>query len=161
MTAMQAYTNMMTANNSVAAAWGSSMDMTNIPDWAQQSFAENVMSVFAYSFTKRFQHADFTSRFTRTFLAANPETINDDGTVSLGNLNGNPLMIPQDITAVASSAAPSSAAAVTAVATETSSAGTAASTAGALKGTSGARSLQSSGFLIGVVAALLGAFVAL
>ncbi|KZP24852.1 hypothetical protein FIBSPDRAFT_735205 [Athelia psychrophila] len=142
MTAMQAYTNMMTANNSVAAAWGSSMDMTNIPDWAQQSFAENVM-------------------FTRTFLAANPETINDDGTVSLGNLNGNPLMIPQDITAVASSAAPSSAAAVTAVATETSSAGTAASTAGALKGTSGARSLQSSGFLIGVVAALLGAFVAL
>lgn len=43
MTAMQAYANMVTANNSAAAAWGSSMDMTAIPDWAQEAFAENVL----------------------------------------------------------------------------------------------------------------------
>lgn len=141
MTAMQAYTNSMTANNSAAAAWGSAMDMTNIPDWAQESFAENVM-------------------YTRTFLAANPEVINADGTISMSNLGANPLMVPQDITVAAASAAPSSAAAVTAVATGTSSPGTPASTAGALKSANGARSLKSSGVLIGVVAALLGAVVA-
>lgn len=141
MTAMQAYANMVTANNSAAAAWGSSMDMSAIPDWAQEAFAENVM-------------------FTRTFLAANPEVINDDGSVSLSNLNGAPMMIPQDITAVAASAAASSAPAVTAVATETSSTSAPASTAGAIKSSSGARSLKSSGFLVGVVA-LLGAIVAL
>jgi len=141
MTAMQAYANMVTANNSVAAAWGSDMDMTAIPDWAQEVFAENVL-------------------FTRTFLAANPEVINDDGSISLGNLGDNPLMIPQDITAVTASAATSSAPAVTAVATETSSTAAAASTAGAIKSSSGARSLKSSGFLVGIVA-LLGAVIAL
>jgi len=78
MAAMASYTNMMTANNSMAAGWGSSMDMSQTPSWAQPYMAQNIM-------------------YTRTFLAANPDVMKSDGSVNLGNAGGNPMVIPMDI----------------------------------------------------------------
>ena len=45
MAAMGSYMNMQTANNSMAANWGSNMDMSQIPSWAQPYMAQNVMYV--------------------------------------------------------------------------------------------------------------------
>ncbi|KAI6032707.1 hypothetical protein F5J12DRAFT_779155 [Pisolithus orientalis] len=79
MGAMWQYTQMMTQNNSVAASWAGNVDMSDMPRWARQYVAENVM-------------------YTRTFLAANLETLNEDGSVGLGNAGSAPLMVPVDIT---------------------------------------------------------------
>ncbi|EIW85221.1 hypothetical protein CONPUDRAFT_87708 [Coniophora puteana RWD-64-598 SS2] len=79
MSAMWSYTQMMTANNSLAAAWGSTMDLSNMPDWSWQYVMENVM-------------------YTRTFLAANPSVMSPDGTVNLSNASM-PFAIPMDVTA--------------------------------------------------------------
>lgn len=81
MGAMWQYTQMMTQNNTMAAGWGGGIDMSGMPQWAYQYVAENVM-------------------YTRTFLAANPETLNEDGSVSLSNAGSTPLMVPVDITSV-------------------------------------------------------------
>ncbi|KIM58699.1 hypothetical protein SCLCIDRAFT_1218389 [Scleroderma citrinum Foug A] len=81
MAAMWQYTQMMTQNNTMAANWGGSIDMSGMPQWAQQYVAENVM-------------------YTRTFLAANPETLNADGSVSLANAGNSPLQVPIDITSI-------------------------------------------------------------
>ena len=45
MAAMGSYANMQTMNNSMAANWGSAMDMSKMPSWAQSYMAENVMYV--------------------------------------------------------------------------------------------------------------------
>jgi plastocyanin len=138
MSAMGSYMSSMTSNNTAAANWGSSMDMSAIPSWAQSYFAENVM-------------------YTRTFLAANPETLNSDGSVSLSNLGSNPAMIPTDMSQALNNAASSSSAAP--AATSSAAAKSSATPAGAAK-TSGARALGSSGALVGVVA-VLATFLAL
>lgn len=140
MAAMASYTSMQTMNNTVAANWGSNMDMSQMPGWAQQSMAENVM-------------------YTRVFLAANPDVIGADGTVNMGNAGGNALMVPADITQAANNAASGSSSSATPSATSSSSPSGSASPATAAKG-NGARSLSSSGVLVGVVA-VLGAFLAL
>ncbi|KAJ3573968.1 hypothetical protein NP233_g2094 [Leucocoprinus birnbaumii] len=76
--AYAAVTTNMTMNNTVASNWGGNIDVKSFPEWSQPMVAENVL-------------------YTRNFLAANPNTIKDDGTVDLGNANGSQLMIPQDI----------------------------------------------------------------
>ncbi|KAI6129375.1 hypothetical protein EDD16DRAFT_1471246 [Pisolithus croceorrhizus] len=81
MGAMWQYTQMVTQNNSMAAGWGGNIDMSGMPQWAYQYVAENVM-------------------YTRTFLASNPETLSEDGSVILGNAGSTPLMVPADITSV-------------------------------------------------------------
>jgi hypothetical protein len=43
MAAMWSYMNQMTQGNSQAASWGGSMDMSNVPQWAQQYMVQNVM----------------------------------------------------------------------------------------------------------------------
>jgi len=144
MAAMGSYTNMQTANSTAAASWGSNMDMSALPSWAQASMAENVM-------------------YTRTFLASNPDVMGSDGSVNLGNAGSNPLMIPMDVTAAVNNAASGSSSTASSSASATSS--TAASTgtaapAAAAKSPNGARSLSSSSALAGVVV-IIATFLAL
>lgn len=79
---MRTYTDNATMNSDVASKWGTNFDMSNIPQWAQKTFVENVL-------------------YTRLFLAANPDAID-------GNLGGNPPVVPQDITQVTLNNPPSS-----------------------------------------------------
>jgi hypothetical protein len=51
---MRTYADNATKNSDVASKWGTNLDMSSIPQWAQESFMENVL-------------------YTRTFLAANPD----------------------------------------------------------------------------------------
>jgi plastocyanin len=88
LSAMVSYTNQLTASNNKAANWGNSIDLAKLPDWAHQYVAENTL-------------------YTRTFLAANPEVLGANGAVNLGASGGNPIMIPQDITAALNNAAAS------------------------------------------------------
>jgi plastocyanin len=84
---MRTYTDNATMNSDAAAKWGTNFDMTTVPDWAQQSFVENVL-------------------YTRLFLAANPDAFKDgDVDASLG---GNPPVVPQDITQVTLDNSPNS-----------------------------------------------------
>jgi plastocyanin len=76
---MRTYTDNATMNSSGASSWGTSIDMSSIPQWAQQSFVENVF-------------------YTRLFLAANPDAF-QNGSID-ASLGGNPPVIPQDITQV-------------------------------------------------------------
>ncbi|KIK95887.1 hypothetical protein PAXRUDRAFT_826548 [Paxillus rubicundulus Ve08.2h10] len=89
MASMWSYTQMVTQNSTVAGSWGGNIDMTGMPQWAYQSVAENVM-------------------YTRTFLAANPEVFNADGSVNFSSAGSTPLMVPVDITSLASNNASSS-----------------------------------------------------
>jgi len=140
MSAMNSYTQMMTSNNSLAASWGMNIDLSQVPSWAQPLAAQNIM-------------------YTQSFLAANPEVLNSDGTVDLSKIgtSGNPAMIPTDlanVNAAAGSASSSAAPTTPASASSAASSATGSATpAGAAK-TSGARSLGSSGILAGFVAAL-------
>ena len=78
---MRTYADNATKTSDPASKWGTEFDMGGIPQWAQESFVENVL-------------------FTRTFLAANPEAFTSDGGID-ASLGGNPPVIPQDITQVA------------------------------------------------------------
>ena len=71
------YASNCTASQPKAAAWGTSMDMSNMPSWAQTYAAENIM-------------------YTQSFLAMNPEVMSDKG-VDLAPLASNPIMIPTDV----------------------------------------------------------------
>lgn len=75
----------MTQNNSVAARWGGNIDVASLPPWSHPMVAENVM-------------------YTRSFLASNPETMKDDGSIDLGSSANTPLMIPQDVSVALSNA---------------------------------------------------------
>jgi hypothetical protein len=77
-------------NNTAAANWGGNMDLSQLPAWSHSLVAENVL-------------------FTRNFLASNPEVLKDDGSIDLSTSASTPLMIPQDVAAALSSAAPSGA----------------------------------------------------
>jgi len=75
-----------TANNAQAGQWGDNFDMSAIPDWAQSSFAANVM-------------------YTRTLIGMNPD-IYSTGAVDLSSVASTPLMLPVDISALDASTAP-------------------------------------------------------
>lgn len=103
-----------TVNNAAAARWGSNIEMADLPDWAHEYVAENVL-------------------YTRNFLAANPETMKEDGSIDLSTASTVPLAIPQDVAAAlnnAGASAPSSSAAAdpsspaTSAAAEPSTSGT-------------------------------------
>ncbi|EGN93224.1 hypothetical protein SERLA73DRAFT_172135 [Serpula lacrymans var. lacrymans S7.3] len=127
MSAMWSYTNMMTSNNSAAASWGSNIDMSSMPEWAMSLVAENVM-------------------YSRTFLAANPETLDATGNVNLGAAGSTPLMVPMDITAVMSNSTSNSTAAMAAGSSPSTSAGSTTPTT-----TNGARALASPNMLAGLI----------
>jgi plastocyanin len=128
---MSAYASQATSNNSAAASWGGSIDMSQMPPWAQQYVAENVM-------------------YTRTFLAANPETVNQDGDVNLGAAGSTPLMIPQDITAAFSDDSSATSTAAEPSSTDTSASSTAAAYPSA--SANGASSITSPRVLIAAMA---------
>ncbi|KAH8117467.1 hypothetical protein DFH11DRAFT_1851863 [Phellopilus nigrolimitatus] len=143
--AMAMMTQNMTQGSQGAAAWGGSIDMASMPAWSYNMVAENVM-------------------YSRSFLAANPDVLQSDGSVNLGASSA-PLMIPQDLSAMlaASSASPSSAASPTA-GNPSGAASTAAENAGsspsasASTSTSGARGLVASSVLASIVALVAAAF---
>jgi len=74
------YAENVTSGNPAAAGWGSSIDLTNMPPWAQSYAAENIL-------------------FARAFFAMNPETISADGKVDLSPLATNPIQFPTDVSA--------------------------------------------------------------
>jgi len=116
---------------SSAESWGSSIDMTNMPPESYALIAQNVL-------------------YTRTFLAANPDYMQDDGSVNLG-ASGAPMVIPQDLSAMPQSANAASAPSVSS--SGASSASSPAGTAGAASGSSsGARSLAASSAVAAFVA---------
>jgi len=84
-----AYTRTATKGNSQAGGWGGNIDLDALPDWARASAAENVL-------------------FTRNFLAANPETLKENGAVDLSSATSTPLSIPLDLSAALASTASSS-----------------------------------------------------
>lgn len=119
--AYAAYTAQQTVTNPEAGKWGSSIDMSAMPEWARNDVAENVM-------------------FTRLFLNANPELLQTDGSIDLSGSAETPLMIPQDLSAVLASNAAASSTAGPAVETNAASTGasTSTGTAAAATNTSGA-----------------------
>jgi hypothetical protein len=127
--AFSAYTSNVTAGNDQASRWGSNIDMSVLPEWAQPLVAENVM-------------------YTRSFLAANSETLMEDGSVDLSSASTTPLSIPQDISAPLNNAGAGGAAG----STDTTAA---AQPTDAVAATSGASSLTSSRIFVGVVVALV------
>lgn len=131
---MSSYTSQITANNSGAANWGSSIDMSAMPSWANSYVLENVM-------------------YTRTFLAANPSTLNTDGSVNLGGGESN-LSVPADVTSAVSAGNSSASASASSAASATMSA------AGSMSSTNGAASKAVSGVMVGA-AALAAVFLAL
>ncbi|KAG2150626.1 uncharacterized protein EDB93DRAFT_1083928 [Suillus bovinus] len=128
MTAMIQYTQMATANNTMAGNWGGSIDMSGMPSSSYQYMLENVM-------------------YTRTFLAANPEVLSADGVVNLSSAGTTPLIVPNDITAAAvnSSAYPGSST------SGSPTTGASSSSSPSTTSTSGARSLGSSSILASIV----------
>jgi len=132
--AMAAYQQNLTSNSTGAASWGNSINMANMTSDQMLAVAENVM-------------------YTRTFLAANQDVMNADGSVDMSKASG-PFMVPQDISAVlkdtssSSSASPSASGAVGAAASGSSSGSAPSSTPKSGAG----RSAGVSSALAGVVA---------
>jgi plastocyanin len=121
-----------TEGNEQASRWGNNLDMSALPEWAQPLAAENVL-------------------YTRNFLAANGETLKEDGSVDLSAAATTPLMIPQDISASLNNAGAGDAAgSASASGSEAAAAPTDASAAA----TNGASSLASPRVLVGVAVAL-------
>ncbi|KAG1756827.1 uncharacterized protein EDB91DRAFT_1041008 [Suillus paluster] len=138
MTAMVQYTQMVTANNTVAANWGGNIDMSGMPASSYQNMLENVL-------------------YMRTFLAANPEILSADGAINLSSAGTTPLIIPKDITVAATNSSTGSTSSGSPTSgSPTAGAGSSSSPSPALKG--GARGLGSSSILVSVAAASL-AFV--
>lgn len=131
MTAMVQYTQMVTANNTMAGNWGGNIDMNGMPPSSYQYMFENVM-------------------YTRTFLAANPEVLSADGVIDLSSAGTTPLIVPNDITAAATNSSTSSG-------SPTSGSPTAGATGSSPSpaSTGGARSLGSSSILVSAVVASL------
>jgi hypothetical protein len=135
-------TSKATLNNAAAARWGSNIDMAELPDWSHEFVAENVL-------------------YTRNFLAANPETMKEDGSIDLGTAGEIPLAIPQDVAAALNNAganAPSSSAAApsgaaTSATPEPSTSGTSENQAGS------ASSLATSPKVMLAVAAVVATFL--
>jgi len=77
---MRSYVDDATKDSEPASKWGTNLDMASIPEWAHESFMENVL-------------------YTRTYLAANSDGFKDGGFDT--SLGGNPPVIPKEITQVA------------------------------------------------------------
>lgn len=80
--AAMTYAMNVSASQPAAGAWGGSIDMSQMPQWAQSYAAENIA-------------------YTRSFLAMNPETISQSGAVDLSPLANNAIMLPTDVAAAA------------------------------------------------------------
>lgn len=93
-------------------------------------------------------------RYSRTFLAANPEVLSDDGSIDLGASGDRPLMIPQDLSVALAANAPASSAPI--VASTPAATPTTGTTAGQANG---AASLASSTVLAGVIALMTAFYV--
>ncbi|PSR74935.1 hypothetical protein PHLCEN_2v9469 [Hermanssonia centrifuga] len=137
LSAMWSYTNNMTANNSAAASWGSSIDLSSMPTWAHTAVMENVM-------------------YGRTFLAANPEVLNANGQIDMTS-SGTPIMFPQDITVALNndvSGSPTTSGSATSsgapASSSAASSSTSASSAPSATNTNGASSNMISGAFISV-----------
>ncbi|EMD38534.1 hypothetical protein CERSUDRAFT_113717 [Gelatoporia subvermispora B] len=149
MAAMSSYAQMQTANNSVAASWGSNIDLAQMPSWSHQFVAENVL-------------------YGRTFIAANPDIVQADGSLNLNT--GTPLMLPQDITSAAtadnstsasgSASSPSGTLTASSGASSASASGSGTAAAAAASHTNGAASKAASGAILGL-AAIAAVFLAL
>jgi plastocyanin len=131
--AMASYANKATSNNQGAAGWGGSMDMSTLPSWSHQYVVQNTL-------------------YTRTFLASNPEVLNSDGSINLGNAGSNPLMIPQDISSISNAAAAASSSSPAATSGGAAAASSAASSPE--PSSNGASSLSSSSVLIAAMAVI-------
>lgn len=132
--AYAAYVDNMTVG-SKAATWGTNLDMSAVPDWAQPMMAENVL-------------------YTRSLLAANPDILKDDGSIDLSNMASTPMMIPEDVSAAINAAASSPSSAVSsAAAAPSASASEAADPVGAAAaGSNGAGALASPKMLVALMA---------
>jgi plastocyanin len=76
--AAMTYASNCTSSQPMAAAWGTGIDMSGMPSWAQSYAAENIM-------------------FTQSFLAMNSEVMSSSGAVDLAPLANNPIMMPTDV----------------------------------------------------------------
>jgi plastocyanin len=129
------YTDMQTSSNSGAAKWGGNIDLSTLPEWSHSLVAENVL-------------------YTRNFLAANPETLQSDGSVDLSAAGSTPLMIPQDLSAaLAANSASTSAASTAATPSASTSSPAVSGAANAENAKSGAMSVSSPKVVVGLVAA--------
>ncbi|KAL1717503.1 hypothetical protein EV715DRAFT_202979 [Schizophyllum commune] len=144
------YTDKQTVRSAVATSWGGNMDLAGMPDWSMPLMMENLM-------------------YTRNFLAMNKEVLTDDGKVDLSAGGQTPFMWPQNLDAVVSGAASSSAAAPSATFAAGGSAASSAAPAGAsASGASSAESALNNGAsslasprMLAVVVAAFGAFLLL
>jgi hypothetical protein len=99
-------------------------------------------------------------RYTRTFLAANPEVFKG-GEIDIGGTGSNPVMIPQDITAALTSGSSASSSAsiptdtATAYSTPSTTASSARSSSSASTQKNGAAQLASPRVLLAVTAVLV------
>jgi hypothetical protein len=146
--AAMSYAANMTANQTSASMWGSNIDLSNVPSWAQSYAAENIL-------------------YTQSFLAMNPESLAADGSVDLSPLGSNAIMLPTDVAAAARAnnddATTSSSAAGYPAASSTASGSTPSSTAAgdsSKSSTSGAGALSSPRVAVALVA-VVAAFFAL
>lgn len=139
MAAIWSSTDQATQGNARAASWGSGIDSTGMPDWSKQYLVENTM-------------------YVRSFLAANPDVLKDDGSVDLSNAGTTPLMFPEDFSAAlsygyggdSSTTSGSTPAAATTTASTSTSPTSSASAANALS--NGASSVSSPKLFIGLMA---------
>ncbi|KAL4265247.1 Phytocyanin domain-containing protein [Pleurotus pulmonarius] len=134
MAAMAAYSNSK-CEGTKASTWGGSINLKDMPEWSRPLVAENVM-------------------YMRTVLAANPDLMNEDGSINSAAAGANPMMIPQDIRAALNNAAatPETASSAAPAASSAVSSSAPASTSEAAK--SGAISVSSPSFLVGAVVAV-------
>ncbi|KAH9180782.1 hypothetical protein EDB89DRAFT_1840176 [Lactarius sanguifluus] len=72
------YASNATSNNTAAGNWGMNLDMSKMPDWSMPYMAENIL-------------------YTRSFLAMNPESMTQDGSVDMSPLANNAVMLPTDV----------------------------------------------------------------
>lgn len=138
--AMWSYTVKQTAGNQKAAGWGSNIDMASMPEWSHKYIAENTM-------------------YTRTFLAANPEVIGENGAIDMSAAGSNPIMIPQDLSAVINNAASTaSSTGASADASPSAASDAEASPSPVAAAANGASSMASPSMLVGVMAVAVAFF---
>ena len=136
------YAQNMTSGHAAAAAWGSSIDLGGMPTWAQPYAAENIL-------------------YFRTFLAVNPETISDSGTVDLSPLGQTPVMFPTDVAAAArlsNGTVPSSSSSAAVPDPTSSGSYSTPNSASSKSGTNGAGALSSPRVAVGLVAVAVAFF---
>jgi hypothetical protein len=142
--AAMSYASNMTTNQTSAAMWGSNIDLSNVPSWAQSYAAENIL-------------------YTQSFLAMNPETMSSDGSVNLSPLGSNAIMLPTDVAAAArtNNQDDSSSSAAYPAASSTASSSTPSSTSAgdsSKSSTSGAGALSSPRVAVALVAVVAAFF---